>query len=381
MIVVKVGYLDISHAIIDTGKEDVMSYVEDNVSTDHRQPYNRPFSAHIAFDHQLDSTVISLAYRDSDEPARSIEVGIAPDLGSNLFRFRVGQYDLIYADPALLRQKDFTGNFVLWPLPNRVRDKQYVYQGKRYSLAGLKRPRGNAVLIHGLVFDRQWQYEQPVVRQDAASVKTFIEITPQSPFYEGYPFESRLSLVYTLTKEAVTVSYTVEDTGAQEMPFGFALHPYFSTLSGKDETLVSLPARAVMEADEDLLPTGRVLDVTGVMYAMFDLREPVPVGNLKLDHVYTQLQRNASALIDYRKQGLRLRISTSEDFTHMVIYTPPPEEHAAYFCLENQTCSTDAVNLAAQGLGEIAHLLELHPGQSHSGFIQYAVESVLAARG
>src|SRR5579884_3087318 len=365
-------------SVIDSGKEGTMSNTGENAYGEHPQAENGPYSAQIAFDHQLDSTVISLFYRDGNNPARSIEVGIAPDLGSNLFRFRVGQYDLIYADPALLRQKDFTGNFVLWPLPNRVRDKQYVYQGKRYSLAGLKRPRGNAVLIHGLVFDRQWQYEQPVVRQDAASVKTFIEITPQSPFYEGYPFESRLSLVYTLTKEAVTVSYTVEDTGAQEMPFGFALHPYFSTLSGKDETLVSLPARAVMEADEDLLPTGRVLDVTGVMYAMFDLREPVPVGNLKLDHVYTEIERHASALIDYRKHGLRLRISTSEDFTHIVIYTLP-EEVATYFCLENQTCSTDAVNLAAQGLEKIAHLLELHPGEVHSGFIRYAVEGVFPA--
>lgn len=355
-----------------------MSRVKDNDSTDWRQPQDRPFSAHIDFDRQLDSTVISLFYRDSDNPARSIEVGVASDLGSNLFRFRVGEHDLIYADPALLRQRDFTGNFVLWPLPNRVRDKQYVYQGKRYSLADLKRPRGNAVLIHGLVFDRQWQYEQPGVELDAVSVRTFIEITPQSPCYEGYPFESRLSLVYRLTKDAVTVSYMVENIGAQDMPFGFALHPYFSTLSGKDETLVSLPARAVMEADEDLLPTGRVLDVTGVMYAMFDLRKPVPVGNLKLDHVYTEIEKHASALIDYRKHGLRLRISTSEDFTHIVIYTPP-EEDVASFCLENQTCSTDAVNLAAQGLEKIAHLLELHPGEAHSGFIQYAIESVLPA--
>lgn len=350
-----------------------MSRVEDNASTEDQQAQNDPFSAYIDFDRQLDSTVISLFYRDSDNAARSIEVGIAPDLGSNLFRFRIGQHGLIYADPDLLRQRDFTGNFVLWPLPNRVRDKQYTYQGRSYSLAGLKRPRGNAVLIHGLVFDRQWQYEQPVVGQDAVSVKTSIEITPQSPFYEGYPFESRLSLVYTLTKQAVTVSYTVENTGTLPMPFGFALHPYFSTLSGKDETLVSLPARTVMEANEELLPTGRLLDVTGVMYAMFDLRQPVPVGNLKLDHVYTDLQKDASALIEYRKQGLQLRISTSEDFTHMVIYTPPPEEHAAYFCLENQTCSTDAVNLAQRGMEEIAHLLELDPGQTYSGFIRYTV--------
>ncbi|HLI08080.1 MAG TPA: hypothetical protein VKV40_16045 [Ktedonobacteraceae bacterium] len=351
-----------------------MSNPNDNESANRSQAHHSLFSARVGFDQRLDTSVITLSYRDGGNAAGSLEVGIVPDLGSNLFRFRVGQYDLIYADPDLLRQRDFTGNFVLWPLPNRVRDKSYVYQGKHYALAGLKRPRGNEVLVHGLVFDRRWQYEMPVVGQDAASVRTFVEITPESPFWEGYPFESRLSLTYTLTNSGVTVGYAVENTGTQDMPFGFALHPYFSTLSGRDETLVSLPARAVMEADEDLLPTGRVLDVTGVMYAMFDLRQPVPVGNLKLDHVYTDLQKDASALVEFRKQGLKLRISTSEDFTHIVIYTPSPEGHISYFCLENQTCSTDAVNLAQRGMGGIAHLLELHPGETGSGFIRYAVE-------
>jgi aldose 1-epimerase len=236
----------------------------------------------------------------------------------------------------------------------------------------LKRPQGNEVLIHGLVFDRPWYYEQPVARQDSASVTTHIDITPQSPFFEGYPFDSRLSLTYTLTKHGVTIVYHVQNNSSKDMPFGFALHPYFSTLSGKGETLVSIPADSVMEADDELLPTGRLLDVRGIMYAMFDLREPLPIANLKLDHVYTGLHKNESAVIEYRKQAMRLHITASEDFTHVVIYTPPGAG-SPFFCLENQTCSTDAVNLHHRGLREMAHLLELHPGESLSGFIQYTV--------
>jgi aldose 1-epimerase len=129
-----------------------------------------------------------------------------------------------------------------------------------------------------------------------------------------------------------------------------------------------------MEADDELLPTGRLLDVRSIMYAMFDLRQPVPIANLKLDHVYTGLHKNESAVIEYRKQAMKLRIITSEDFTHLVIYTPPPEAGDSFFCLENQTCSTDAINLSQRGLEEIAHLLELHPGESRSGFLRYAIE-------
>ena len=98
-----------------------------------------------------------------------------------------------------------------------------------------------------------------------------------------------------------------------------------------------------------------------------------PVANLKLDHAYTGLHKNASAVIEYRKQALRLRISASEDFTHMVIYTLSSEAGGSFFCLENQTCSTDAINLSHRGLGKIAHLLELGSGESSSGFIRYAI--------
>jgi aldose 1-epimerase len=342
-------------------------------ATEHYGANDSPFTAQVGLDPALNSTVISLLYEDRANPARSINVGIAPDLGSNMFRLRVGTHDIIYCDPDLLTRRAFTGNFVLWPLPNRVRDKRYIYQGQAYSLEALKRPGGNEVLIHGLVFDRPWHYDPPVTGHNAVSVTTFVDITHESPFYQGYPFASRLSLTFALTNTAVTVTYRVQNNGAMQMPFGFAMHPYFSSLSGSDDTLVSIPADYVMEADDELLPTSRLLDVRSVMYAMFDLRQPVPIANLKLDHVYTGLHQNESAIIEYRKQALRLRISTSEDFTHLVIYTPH-EADDSFFCLENQTCSTDAINLSQRGFGKIAHLLELRPGESCMGFIRYAID-------
>lgn len=331
-----------------------------------------PFSAESSKDTALDTTVLSLSYVDEEHPERSMTVGVAPELGSNLFRFRVGAHDLLHCEQELLRRKDFTGDFVLWPFPNRVRDKKYSYQGKEYSLEAVKRPGGNWVLIHGLVFDLAWNYEQPIVKSDSASVTTSIDVTKAkgTPLFECYPFESRLSLTYTLTSTGLSITYHVENRGQHDLPYGFALHPYFSLLSGRQETYVTIPAQTVMEADNELLPTGRLLDVEGIMYAMFDLREPVPVGNLKLDHVYTALQ-SRTAIIDYRQQGIQLHVTGSEDFTHVVIYTATAADN--FFCLEHQTCSTDAINLHNQGPEhqKMAHLLELHPGQSRSGTLHY----------
>jgi aldose 1-epimerase len=349
-----------------------MTNEQSNSPTEQTAASTTPYTAVVSFDQDLGSTVIALDYQDKENPARNISVGIAPELGSNLFRFRVGEHDLIYCEQDLLKRMDFTGNFVLWPLPNRVRDKRYTYGRQTYSLANVKRAQGNAVLIHGLVFDHAWQYEQPIVGPESASVTTYIDMTPDSLFYESYPFSSRLSLTYQLTHQGIAIHYRVENKGDKALPYGFALHPYFSLLSGRDNTFVSLPASSVMEADEELLPTGRVLDVTGIMYAMFDLRQPVPVGNLKLDHVYTDVSPRTAAILDYRKQSMQLRISATDDFTHIVIYTLAATPS---ICIEHQTCSTDAVNLHNQGpeLRKTAHLLELQPGEVGTGSIYYTL--------
>jgi aldose 1-epimerase len=328
------------------------------------------FNADVKFDRDLEATVVELEYVDSSDLARSMSVAIAPDLGSNMYQFRVGRFDVIHCDASLLRERAFTGNFVLWPFPNRMTNRRYVYQGVEYSLRDIKRPEDDEVLIHGLVFDQPWQHDSPKVLADSVAVTTWYDMTPDSPQFAAFPFESRLSLTYTLRSNGVRVEYGVRNLGSGTMPYGFALHPYFSAPGGGDNVSVTIPATTVMEADDKLLPTGRVLNVDSVMYAMFDLRQPRALGCLNLDHVYTGLLPGAPCAIAYKDQALRVNVSASAEFTHIVIYAPPG---TPYFCLENQTCATDAINLHHGGLQDLAHLLEVRPGDAQSGHIDYAV--------
>jgi aldose 1-epimerase len=332
---------------------------------------NSLYKAEVINDPKLGNTeVIVLSYTEPGVSGRKLVARITPDMGSNLYSFSINGQELLHCELEKLLNRGHTGVFVLWPFPNRVRDRRYSYKGQKYSLAGVH-PSNDPNLVHGLVYDRSWEYQDLYADSKGASVTTFVEMEPGCLYYASYPFDSRLSLTYTLTNTGITVSYAVHNKGKQTLPHGFALHPYLRVLSRREDTLVTLPAAAVMEADELTLPTGRLLNVHSGMYAMFDLNEPTPISQLKLDHVYTRLPVEHEAFVNYAESGLRMHISTSNDFTHSVIYTPAGEP---YFCFENQTCSTDAINLYQHDMQDIAHLLEIPSGETGTGFIHYAVE-------
>ena len=322
----------------------------------------------------LDCDVVVLEHDDGD-PARHVVAEVAPAFGSNLHRLSVGGVEVLRGDLDLLRRGRWTGTLVLWPLPNRVRDKRYEFGGRSVDLADIVRPEGNEPLIHGVVDEQQWQHERPIVTASGVSVRTWIEITPASDVFRWYPFPSRLSLEFAVHARGVTVSYQVDNLGDEPLPFAFALHPYFELVDA-DASEVVVPADGVMEADDELLPTGRI-DPMG--RAGFDLRRPTPVVDLELDHVLTRLHDGASPSLRFPRTGIQVEARASGEFTHVVLFTRRARAEG-YVCLENQTSSTDAINLHARAeatgdddLRRAAHLLVLPPGERHAGWIDYVV--------
>jgi aldose 1-epimerase len=89
-----------------------------------------------------------------------------------------------------------------------------------------------------------------------------------------------------------------------------------------------------------------------------------------LDHVFTGVQNGRSAQVSYPGLGLRVKLVTTPDFSHMVLYSP---RGVNFFCLENQTCSTDAHNLYDRGFARESGLKFVHAGQTHTGSVTYLI--------
>lgn len=324
---------------------------------------------------------ITLGYKDAS-PEKCLEAVIAPYEGSNLYSFKAGGRDFIWYDPELPLADFLTGTPVLFPFPNRIEDAVWTWKGK----AHLQKKDGIPVQLHSLVYDeKSWKYSGPDFRDDAVFLTTYIEMDENHPIFRGFPFKCTLSLTFALTSEKLTVSYRIENSDSTEIPFGFALHPYFAKLSGEDGTLLCVPCRYWYELRDDadkaflnkfnggyamvpnLLPTGRLMDADT---CGLSLKNPAAVGTLDLDHVYTGFIEGRSSYIDYASLGMRLKIIGTSDFTHNVVYTP---KGRPFFCIEPQTCSTDAINLHAKGI-EHAHLMVLPPKCVHTGSVDFIPE-------
>ena len=276
-----------------------------------------------------------------------INFTLDPEHGSMITSFQVGKQELIYTDPEVFQQYGYTGFYVLWPFPNRVRNKQYVFKGKTYSLENLTPPRW---YHHAFARGLPWQSNQI----SPASVQTWLDHDPASPCWQNFPWTCRLALTYALESDGLKIDYEVRNLDRTEFGYGFGLHPLF-----KNAQAIKIPAQSVMEADKDLLPTGKLLPA--------NLNQLTPVKNLDLDDVFTDL--TGPQLVEF-PGGLKLTISTSPDFTHAVIYTGEKEKYTA---VEQQTCSTDAHNLDALGFTKEAHLIRVKPGGIHHGWIKYSM--------
>ena len=292
-----------------------------------------------------------------------LEAWIAPSYGSNLCRFTYGRHNIIDADIDMLKKTFFPGTPVLYPFPNRMRDARFKYNGRVYQQIKDGMPVG----IHGLVLNEAWEYDNPHTEKGCAVATTWIDFSKGTEIYRAFPFNHSLFIEYRLSEKGLCITYTVKNRDSTDIPFGFGLHPFFARLSGDEDTFCSIPANCVMENTEDLLPTGKLIDVEKTE---FDLKNYTPVGAIGLDHVFTCLDKNECAQIYYKKQSFKLILKASEDFSHIVLFSPKGMD---FFCIESQTCSTDAHNMYDKGFIKESGLEFVLPGQTKSGKVEYII--------
>ena len=324
-------------------------------------PYTYRYERH----HATGWNVLHLFYEGA-APHERTHVALVPEMGANLLAFDVGEHAFIVEGDRTNGRFALLGTPILYPTPNRVRGARFTFDGREFTFP----PNNGRNFIHGLVRERPWECDTPHIGDESIRVTARYRFLPGDEAFALFPIRNTLEVTFTVRPRTVRFDFTIynEDT-SQRLPFGLALHPYFAILGDRSQVRIQVPAQRWMEA-EDLLPTGRLLPLEE---GPADLRKPTSLEALNLDDVFWGLTSQAPQIISYEAIGVRLVLSASEHFTHSVIYTP---KGRPFFCIENQTCSTDAHNLYARGLEREAHLMILNPGEAMAAWVQYTLTNL-----
>jgi aldose 1-epimerase len=236
---------------------------------------------------------------------------------------------------------------LLLPWPNRIEDGNYEFAGRTHQLPLDEPERRNA--IHGLVRWSQWS-----VAEREPSRVVFAHLLYPRP---GYPFALDLRVEYSLSLQGLAVRTEATNVGAETAPYGAGSHPYLAVARySVDGVELRVPAETVLESDERGLPVGR----EPVAGADLDFREPRPIRSLRLDHCFTDLQRDGDGLARVHVGGTMLWADESYPFLMVFTGDGLPDVERRSLAVEPMTCAPNAFR-SGEGL------IRLEPGQAHVG--------------
>lgn len=287
---------------------------------------------------------------------------IAPSAGANVFSIEVDGVEYLHQPPSADRLAGVgCGVPILYPTPNRVKDATFTFEDTKVDFEA--NARNN--FIHGLVNRLDWKVVKQTETETSASIECLADFSGDSDLANRFPFEHQLILRIEVGDRRVRWTYTVDNSdGKGKVPFGFALHPYFVYQGARAQAYLTINATHWMESSSDRLPSGKLVAANELDYSV---KTPISLEETKFDDVFLGMKSSAPAKIEFRDTAQVVTIRASEQFTHLVVWTPD----RTFFGIESQTCSTDAHNLFSAGLKKEAHLQICAPGQKMSGWVQY----------
>ena len=267
--------------------------------------------------------------------AGRLAVDLAPDAGGSIARFALdGIGDLLRpaSDAALASGtgKD-TACYPLVPFSNRIANGRLAFGGEIFHLEpnwpGVRHP------MHG----DGWAHAWDVVRQDRTSAE-LVYLQEAGAGAAGWPFRYRARQTFALDQVSLTIGISIENLEDREVPAGLGLHPFFVRDA---ETELACRLSGVWRTDPEVLPLQHL-----PVPPEWDFSRSRRVDGMGLDHCFDDW--DGKATVTWPQRGLRLMISATEAFRHLVIYVP---EGQRYFCVEPVSHANGAIGRSLLAAG------------------------------
>ena len=267
--------------------------------------------------------------------AGRLAVDLAPDAGGSIARFALdGIGDLLRpaSDAALASGtgKD-TSCYPLVPFSNRIANGRLAFGGEIFHLEpnwpGVRHP------MHG----DGWAHAWDVVRQDRTSAE-LVYLQEAVAGAAAWPFRYRARQTFALDEVSLTIGISIENLEDREVPAGLGLHPFFVRDA---ETELACRLSGVWRTDPEVLPLQHL-----PVPPEWDFSRSRRVDGMGLDHCFDGW--NGKATVTWPQRGLRLVLSATEAFRHLVIYVPDGQR---YFCVEPVSHANGAIGRSLLAAG------------------------------
>lgn len=245
---------------------------------------------------------------------------------------------------------------VLFPIVGRLKNNQYTYQGKTYSLNQ-----------HGFARDQVFQ----VVSQNENEAT--LQLTATEETKSRYPFDFSLLIRYVVSENSVQVTYAVENRDTEEkMYFSIGAHPGFNvpltdTTSFEDYYLSFLPRET-----RKLIPLeGLFVDTANKTIGQTNT--PMALSRKLFEHdalIYETAGTNTFS-IESDKTTHKVSV-TFEDFPYTGIWSVAQKE-APFVCIEPWFGIADTTDASGK-LEEKTGIQSLEPQQNFEAHYQITVD-------
>jgi aldose 1-epimerase len=283
------------------------------------------------------------------EIAAGDQRAVVVEIGGGLRAYSAGGLDLVDGYRADDMSSSGRGQALI-PWPNRLQDGRYEFNGQHYQLPLNEPERHNA--IHGLT---RWSAWTVSTREPDRVVMEHV-LYPQP----GYPFTLRLCIEYALSDVGLRVQTTAINVGRGPCPYGCGSHPYLTLgTTTVDGLILRVPGRTFLRPDVRGLPIGR----EAVADTEFDFRKLRRISSTKLDHAFTDLERDEEGIARVElhdpDRGKRVSLWVDNSYPYVMLFTgdPLPDVRRRSLAVEPMTCPPNAFRS-----GEA--LIRLEPGSS-----------------
>lgn len=264
--------------------------------------------------------------------AGRLMVDLAPSAGGSIVRFTAGESIDVLRPASAEAIASGRGNnascYPLVPFSNRIANGRLDIGGQEIVLApnwpGLRHP------MHGDGWARPWTVER---RDDR-----FAALTYMHDGREGWPFRYRARQSFRLEDDRLVVGMSIENLEGRAVPAGLGLHPFFTCDA---DTELACRTRGVWRTDAEILPTERI-----AVPPEWDFAVSRPVDGVILDNCFDGW--DGHAMVTWPRRNLRLDLTATEPFRHLVIYIPKASRH---FCVEPVSHASGAVGRSLLAAG------------------------------